>query len=210
MVDDSEGFSDRRQRVRLIVSRHAAYLFWERGVEQTTAEDIAAAAGMSIRTLWRYFWSKEGCVEPLLLEFVGGLVRWYRRWPADQCIEDFLERELRAFSMTQEALLDDLRALRIITLTMTQPQLRPPWLTVCGEAERGLLPLVAGRLRLPEDDLAVRLCTASMTAAFRVSIEELSGPVARGGQLDRSGAARQIAAAIRGSTNGRIGDPIEP
>ena len=52
---------------RLAVSRHAAELFWKKGFEATSGDDIAAAAGISKRTIWRYFRSKEACVEPLFL-----------------------------------------------------------------------------------------------------------------------------------------------
>ena len=40
---------------RLAVSRHACALFWERGVPGTSGDDIASAAGLSTRTIWRYF-----------------------------------------------------------------------------------------------------------------------------------------------------------
>ncbi|RYE73640.1 MAG: TetR family transcriptional regulator, partial [Hyphomicrobiales bacterium] len=54
-----------RENTRLELSRHAARLFLERGVADTTGDDIAAAAGVATRTLWRHFRSKESAVEPL-------------------------------------------------------------------------------------------------------------------------------------------------
>lgn len=57
---------DKQASARLEVSRHACALFWERGVSATSGDDIAAAAGLSTRTIWRYFRSKESCVEPVL------------------------------------------------------------------------------------------------------------------------------------------------
>src|SRR5688500_16121626 len=56
----------KQAQARLTVSRLACALFWERGVAGTSGDDIAAAAGLSTRTIWRYFRSKESCVEPVL------------------------------------------------------------------------------------------------------------------------------------------------
>lgn len=48
-----------RRAVRAELSRLAVELFTERGFEQTTVEDIAEAAGLSKRSFFRYFPSKE-------------------------------------------------------------------------------------------------------------------------------------------------------
>src|SRR5690349_5137704 len=68
---------------RLAVSRHACALFWERGVAGTSGDDIAAAAGLSTRTIWRYFRSKEACVEPLLAKSVQRFIGVLDRWPPE-------------------------------------------------------------------------------------------------------------------------------
>jgi hypothetical protein len=48
---------------------------------------------------------------------------------------------------------------------------------VHDEMERGLIPVVAKRLRLSEADLTVRLCAAAVTGAFRVIDEDISRAV---------------------------------
>lgn len=52
----------------------------EKGFDATRGDDIAAAAGISTRTVRRYFRSKEACVEPLLkvgeLRFAAVLGQW--------------------------------------------------------------------------------------------------------------------------------------
>lgn len=54
------GMSDeRRHRLRLEVSREASRLFWEQGVDATSGDQIAEAVGLSTRTIWRHFRSKE-------------------------------------------------------------------------------------------------------------------------------------------------------
>ena len=80
-----------QDEARLEVSRHAARLFVERGISGTSGDDIAAAAGLSKRTVWRYFRNKESCVEPLFeatsLRFIGML----RDWPPTASIETWLQ-----------------------------------------------------------------------------------------------------------------------
>ncbi|MEU8347493.1 transcriptional regulator, TetR family [Actinomadura meyerae] len=51
-----------RRAVRAELSALAVELFLERGYERTTVEDIATAAGMSRRSFFRYFPSKEDVV----------------------------------------------------------------------------------------------------------------------------------------------------
>src|SRR6266550_8039299 len=51
-----------RRAVRGELAQLAADLFVEKGYDETTIDDLAAAAGMSKRTLFRYFASKEELV----------------------------------------------------------------------------------------------------------------------------------------------------
>jgi AcrR family transcriptional regulator len=151
----------KQAQARLRVSRHACELFWERGVAATTGDDIAAAAGLSTRTIWRYFRTKESCVEPVL--------------------------------------------------ALSAQALRTAYLMVHDEMERGFIPVVARRLRLPDEDLTVRLCAAAVTAAFRVVDED----VGRRAIIDRERVTQQealalIDRAIRDATNGRLGGPVKP
>ena len=60
----------RRERIRLEISREAARLFWEHGVAATSGEQIADAVGLSVRTIWRYFRNKESCAEPVVVQSV--------------------------------------------------------------------------------------------------------------------------------------------
>src|SRR6266536_5936036 len=51
-----------RRAVRGELAQLAVGLFVEKGYDETTIDDLAAAAGMSTRTLFRYFASKEELV----------------------------------------------------------------------------------------------------------------------------------------------------
>jgi AcrR family transcriptional regulator len=163
---------DRQARARLEVSRHACELFWERGVAATTGDDISAAAGLSTRTVWRYFRSKESCVEPVLALSAKRFIALADRWPAELSLADHMAVDMERNPLTEREIADEVAGLRIATMSASEPALRTAYLMVHDEMERGFIPVVARRLRRPDDDLTVRLCAAAVTAAFRVVDED--------------------------------------
>ena len=87
-MTDAPGLLERSRRAaRAEVARVGVALFLERGFDATTMDDVAAAAGVSRRTLFRYFGSKEevalGHLTQRELDLVcsafGGLVAWFRK-----------------------------------------------------------------------------------------------------------------------------------
>ena len=88
--DRSGGLRERKKtRTRLAIRREAFRLFEQQGYADTTVEQIAAAAEVSPRTLYRYFGGKEGLllsddhISPIVEAFVNappnlGYVRAYR------------------------------------------------------------------------------------------------------------------------------------
>ena len=114
----------RRTRQRLEISREAVRLFRAHGVAATSGEQIAESVGLSGRTLWRYFRSKESCAEPVLTQFVDAFVDVLRRWPADRSLEEHLRSD-RGDPCTAE---DADSALAVIGLSREEPALRAIWL----------------------------------------------------------------------------------
>lgn len=201
--------NDKRTPARLAVSRKAAALFWERGVAATSGEDIAAAAGLSARTIWRYFRTKESCVEPLLAKSAERFLASARRWPHELSLIEHLAADAVAHPMSAQDIEDEISALRIGTLTTTEPALRTAYLMVHDDMERGLIPVLADRLGLPADDLTVRLCAATVTGAFRVIDEDVGrAVVVDGTPVTQAETLALIDRAIREATNGRLGGPI--
>ncbi|MET0899647.1 MAG: helix-turn-helix domain-containing protein [Mycobacterium sp.] len=207
-VKGAHVIGDKQATARLAVSRHACDLFWERGVSSTSGDDIAAAAGLSTRTIWRYFRSKESCVEPVLAESVGRFLKVLARWPAELSLADHLVADAETHPYTQMEIDVEIRAMRIAALSTTEPALRTAYLMVHDEMERGFIPTIAKRLNLTDDDLTVRLCAAAVTGAFRVVDEDVSRAIVIDKkEVSRSAVLALIDRAILDATNGRLGGP---
>ncbi|WP_442930442.1 TetR/AcrR family transcriptional regulator [Mycobacterium sp. NBC_00419] len=204
-----EAIGGKPSQARLDVSRKAAALFWDRGVSATSGDDIAAAAGLSTRTIWRYFRTKESCVEPLLAKTAERFLASARRWPHELSLIEHLVADAVTYPLSAQDIEDEIAALRIGTLSATEPALRTAYLMVHDEMERGLLPVIADRLGLPADDLTVRLCAATVTGAFRVIDEDVGRTViVEGKPVTQAEALGLIDRAITEATNGRLGGPV--
>jgi AcrR family transcriptional regulator len=196
---------------RLAVARHACALFWAHGVPGTSGDDIASAAGLSTRTIWRYFRTKESCVEPVLAKSLDRFLAVVDRWPPELSLADHLAADVVAHPLTPQDIDDEISAMRIATMTLSEPALRTAYLMVHDDMERGLIPVVAKRLGLSEGDLTVRLCAAAVTGALRVIDEDVSrAVVVDENEVTQSEALSLIDRAIREATNGRLGGPVEP
>lgn len=203
--------SQKQAEARLAVSRHACALFWERGVSATSGDDIAAAAGLSTRTIWRYFRSKESCVEPVLALSANRFLAIADRWPAELSLAEHMAADAAAHPLSQQDIADEVSALRIATMSASDPALRTAYLMVHDEMERGFVPVVAKRLHLPEDDLTVRLCAAAVTGAFRVIDEDVGRrAILEKEKITQEQALALVDRAIRDATNGRLGGPVAP
>lgn len=192
----------------LAVSRHAAALFWQHGVAGTSGDAIAAAAGLSTRTVWRYFRCKESCVEPLLERSADRFLAALNRWPDELSLAEHLARDSYTHPLSPQDVEDERAALRISVLTATEPALRTAYLMVHDRLERGFIPVIATRLGLPENDLTVRVSAAAVTGAFRVIDEDVSRAViVDGAAVTQDEVLALLDRAIREATDGRLGGP---
>ncbi|MEU4377409.1 TetR/AcrR family transcriptional regulator [Pseudonocardia alni] len=199
--------SDRRRELqRLEISRAAVALFREHGVHATSGERIAEEVGLSGRTLWRWFRTKESCVEPLLARSIDAVVATLRRWPAGVGLDEHLLAEYRPPDDPVDAADAD-AAMAVIALSRTEPGLRAVWLAVHERAEPVLAEVIAARAGREPGDLDVRVHAAAVAAALRISGEDLAVELAAGVRcadpVDRLGRALRAAT----TTLPRAGDP---
>ncbi|GLW68051.1 TetR family transcriptional regulator [Kitasatospora phosalacinea] len=151
----------------------AARLFAEHGAEGTTAEDVARTSGVSLRTFYRYFRTKEDAVAPLLAE--GS-----RRWVALLAAADPGTPLLAALLGSARASLAPAPGHPAESLAWTRgllrampddPALRDVWHRVHHDAEAALRPVLARLAGLEPEGLDARLLAAAANTAMRVAVE---------------------------------------
>jgi AcrR family transcriptional regulator len=158
----------RKAETRLEIAGEAVRLFVEKGVAATSAEEIATAAGISLRTFWRYTSSKENSVLPLLTTGIDVLARSLRAWRTEQGVDGLLDGLERGGGQ----LIGHLPVqLDLVRLTRTEPSLRAVWTQAHADAEPVFAEVLADRLGTSADDLATRLQAALINAALRVAVE---------------------------------------
>ncbi|GKQ41822.1 TetR/AcrR family transcriptional regulator [Streptomyces sp. A012304] len=161
---------ERKAEIRLEIARAAVDLFVDQGVTATTGEQIGQAVGVSARTVWRYFPSKESCVSPLFsagIDVMAGALR--RRRPGRPLAEAFaplLEADQRFLVGPDPATLAAL-----IRLTRAEPGLRAVWLQTYDEAEPVFARALAEAAGLAPDDPRAAIQAAMFNAALRTAVE---------------------------------------
>ncbi|MGP4046553.1 TetR/AcrR family transcriptional regulator [Streptomyces sp. 2A115] len=159
----------RREATRMEIADEAVRLFVARGVAGTTAEDIASAAGVSTRTLWRYFHSKEECVRPLLTAGLDQLTERLRDHWRGNCS---LSRAISAMDDPGVVVAQHLVTLRdLVRLSRDEPGVRAVWLETHFDAENVLAGLIAEATDRSEDDLEVRLEAGMINTTLRIAVE---------------------------------------
>ncbi|UKD56740.1 TetR/AcrR family transcriptional regulator [Amycolatopsis sp. FU40] len=165
----------RKAATQLDIARAAARLFTEHGAQGTTAEAIAAAAGVAPRTFYRYFRTKEDAVAPLL---VVGADSWREHLastpegtPLLKAVEDAIHKTISAADATTE--FSWTRGL-LRAASGDDSALAAVWHRVNGESETRLRPVLA-RLTPETDEVTVHLVAAAATDAIRISLELWAG-----------------------------------
>ncbi|MFE2551187.1 TetR/AcrR family transcriptional regulator [Streptomyces sp. NPDC059355] len=160
----------RRRETRVEIAETAAALFAERGYEATTVEDIAAAAGVSLRTFYRYCSSKEDALTPLVTSGVGQLVDALAAQPADEPLIAAVEGVFTT-PMSERRLADAEPGRALVRLMGGVPALRSRWLAAVQEMRERLLPVLAARTGRPAGSLEVRLLAGAVLDAFTAAVE---------------------------------------
>lgn len=163
----------RKAATELEIARAAAALFAEHGTA-VTADDIARAAGVALRTFYRYFRTKEDAVAPLLAVGVRQWLADLRRLaggPAAPPVRDVLEQAARrALTPSDEGAAEALRWTRgLLRVMRDDPALRAVWHRVHHDSEEALVPVLAGMTGAGAPE--ARLAAAAANTAMRVAVE---------------------------------------
>lgn len=187
----------RKAATRLEIAHEALRLFARQGVAATTVDEIADAAGISKRTLWRYFPTKESCVRPLLSAGIDALVLAMREAPPGLSLLDALRRVSQVNGLAPGYSESVLALARLIG---TEPGLRAEWLRAHHDTEALLADVIADRSDLAAGSMRPRVHAAIVNVAMRVAIEEYAADPAGYSSLDEAitSAVRIAAAGLRG------------
>jgi AcrR family transcriptional regulator len=157
-----------RDAVRAEIAETAFQLFTQRGFDQTTVDDIAAAAGLSRRSFFRYFASKEDAVLGMLNAVGDAIAAELAARPAGEPPWPSLRRALDVLVTTY--LGDPKVALARFRLIHHTPALRTTLLDKQDRWQRSLAQVLAARLGAdPAHDLRPQLLAATALAALDVA-----------------------------------------
>ena len=172
------GLRERKKlKTKKAIQREALRLFQEQGYDETTIEQIAAAAEISPSTFFNYFPTKEDVVlfdryDPMLESFVASL-------PKDEPLSRTIERALSMFASTIET---DRQAIFVrAKLGLEVPEIRARFWEELEKAQNLFAGIVATRTGRKATDFELRvLAMVLVTASFEASVEWIR----RGGEGD--------------------------
>ena len=126
----------------------ALRLFTEQGYDETSIAQIAREAGVSQRTLFRYFGGKEDLLGGDQHRFGQVLTDTIREQPAEARVWVALRAGIAAVLALHESHEQALKRFRLLHAT---PSLRAGWLEARLRFQHDLLPLIAARMTAAPD-----------------------------------------------------------
>jgi len=193
------------------VARCAARLFLEKGVAETSGDEIAEAAGISKRTLWRYFRTKESCIEPLFALTSQRFAEKLAKWPLEMSVERFLEIAYDFSKIDAQEIEDGKLVVHLISRLDEEPALLEPFFMATRLTEIAMARVIGFRLEMSPTDFEVRLCAATVAAGMRIVDETISRAAVKYGQVPTVEETNdRLAQAIRRASTLPFCDPITP
>ena len=156
--------------MRSLIAQTAMDLFAEKGYDDTTVEDVAAAAGISRRTLFNYFRNKEDLALGGLAEQGELIAARLAERPGDESIWVSLRS---SFRVLEEIEATSERRLEIVSLLFGNDSLRAGHAEKQARWQELFAPLIAPRL--PESDhrmLKARAIAATAITCLQAASEE--------------------------------------
>jgi AcrR family transcriptional regulator len=159
-----------RAVVRSLLARTALELFAVQGYDNTTVEEVAAAAGVSRRTLFNYFRNKEDLALSGLSEQGELIAARFAERPAD---EDVWESLRAAFQVLLEIEMSPQDQLEFMTLLFDNDSLRAGHAEKSARWQDELAPLIEPRLPASKQRvLEARAIAAAGITCMQTAIEE--------------------------------------
>lgn len=165
----------KKQATRRALQGAAVRLTLERGLENVTVEEIAAAAEVSARTFFNYFATKE---EALLGDgpFTPGEHErevFVEGGPTGDFVEDLIDLLIDSLLGSGDLATHRAEAARRKELLDREPQLLPGFLARLHRAEQELAAAIAERSGTPADDIRSSLIAASAMSVIRHTMKRV-------------------------------------
>jgi AcrR family transcriptional regulator len=153
-----------RESLRAEIAEVAFRVFAERGFDQVTATEVAAAAGISRASFFRYFESKEDAVFVAQEEMGVKIADVLRERPGGEDAWTALRRALDVASATYQRSPEE--ALARLRLIRTTPNLRTHQLERYAQWREAIGAALAERLGRDGDDIRVEALVAAALGAL--------------------------------------------
>ncbi|MHB2028569.1 MAG: TetR family transcriptional regulator [Acidimicrobiales bacterium] len=148
----------------------AARLFIERGYEATTVEDIAAAAGISPRTFFRYLTAKEEVIDDVLEESIALFAAALDARPPGEPLLD----SLCAAGHDSLNRAVDQGAVELFAVVRRTPALRARWLTRCNTYTDLIANSLRGRLDETENPVVADLGAGALIGMMTTVVDHFA------------------------------------
>jgi AcrR family transcriptional regulator len=207
LIPVTETVPDLRERRRLAtqaeIEHVALELFAKNGSERTTVDDIAAAAGVSPRTFFRYFATKEDAALGANRAFDAALAeRVEARVDQASSLADFEDAiaSVLAEMAAEEGSVD--RMLRVRCLVVDDAGLRSALLRLDAEQSRAFFRRIATATGSATVDLRTRIISEALGAGLRAALDDWAARRELGEDADLVTIYRQACAQLREITAG--------
>jgi AcrR family transcriptional regulator len=168
-----------RDQAMLEASRAVIGLFLRERTSDFSVKELAAHAGLSERTFYRYFPRKEDAIRPAVDASLALIVSDMRAAPHGKSLREALVEALSQ-SLAEENSMNWENFLSVLNETES---LRAVWLQILTDAEVALARVVAERLGISPDSQQARLAGAVLATAGRLALEQ---PFSAGRKRDAS------------------------
>lgn len=173
--------SERKAATASLLTALARRLTAERGLNGFTIEELCHEVGVSRRTFFNYFPSKEEAVigvdesEQAERFAAAFLVLGSRGWPA--VVDDLIRIAVEYVRETEHSLTEHAE---FITAVAREPKLLARFMSVTREREQQLSELVAAREGVPSDDARARAAVHVVATVLRSAGERILDPRGNG------------------------------
>jgi len=184
MATDPTGLRARKKaRTRLAIADIATRLFIERGFDQVTVADVAAASEVSLATIFNYFETKEDLFFDREADLIMAMCRVVTERRAGEAIVPAFHRAFRDAIDTVLPGLIERDVARFVATIDASPALRARAALGLDKAEAQIAAAIAADLHARPDDLTPRVVAAVVVALERVLLGVLRIHLVRGSSV---------------------------